>query len=281
MALTKKRKITRAQRSETARRAAATRVANRAATIAAGGPIYLTPWQHDRKNNIERSFTCFPSLPSEIREMIWLASCEPRIIRIRTSGSFGVVGKHARGHDMASTALLVCRESRRVFEPLYPLCFGSLFSPAKTRFNFKLDTVLFDSESGLERFLLILKSHECLNLQRMAIECFVSLYRYSAALALIKQLKELIVIFDVEDMAMKPNPVNPRFVKPMSGELNHNTPMQLYDAFPKWLQKNKKIPSKRIESLDTGSSYYNREPNPDCQGLKVVRKYAWCPPAWW
>ncbi|PBP23977.1 hypothetical protein BUE80_DR005200 [Diplocarpon rosae] len=88
------------------------------------------------------SFTVFPKLPFELRCMIWEASCCSRTIELDYHDIDGFQPRAAN-----PMALQICRESRELIIPLYPLCFGTFFHPARTRFNFVNDTLLVGSDT--------------------------------------------------------------------------------------------------------------------------------------
>ncbi|KAI6712168.1 hypothetical protein JHW43_005299 [Diplocarpon mali] len=71
----------------------------------------------------------------------WKASCSSRTIEFDYDDIDGFTSRAAD-----PKALRVCRESRELIIPLYPLCFGTFFHPARTRFNFENDTLFIGSD---------------------------------------------------------------------------------------------------------------------------------------
>jgi hypothetical protein len=86
------------------------------------------------------SFTLFPNLPFELRSLIWKTSCESRMIEVAYDSYDGFTSNIPH-----PTALEVCQESRNAVINSYPLCFGSIFHPAKIRFNFAIDILYIDN----------------------------------------------------------------------------------------------------------------------------------------
>lgn len=69
-------------------------------------------------------------------------------------------------------ALRTCRESRNAVIDLYPLCFGSVWHPFKTRFNFSLDTLCPDyniSQSDITLLFTTVKD-EVYHLKYLALD---------------------------------------------------------------------------------------------------------------
>ncbi len=86
------------------------------------------------------TFTLFPNLPFELRCLIWKTSCQSRLVEVSYDSSDGFSSNVA--HPIA---LEVCHESRNAVINNYPLCFGSIFHPAKIRFNFATDVLYVDN----------------------------------------------------------------------------------------------------------------------------------------
>lgn len=113
------------------------------------------------------SISFFSKLPIELRTIIWRMTLEPRIVELEycASGFFELYSD--------PPALLVCQDSRNAVIDQYPLCFGTTTQPARTRFNFALDTLYIDYYNIEERITLlfaIFKDHEISGLQRFAID---------------------------------------------------------------------------------------------------------------
>lgn len=153
------------------------------------------------------SFTVFPNLPYELRCMIWEATCWPRVIEIEYDEEAGFT---PRACD--PIALKICKESRDTIIQSYPLCFGSIFHPAKTRFNFSRDTLYIDNglEDNVPHFFSTFGTLETSSLQFLALEdCFneaVLPFEVTLTTQLQKMvtkftaLRELLIVYDVADM---------------------------------------------------------------------------------
>ncbi|KAK6587360.1 hypothetical protein PZA11_000650 [Diplocarpon coronariae] len=154
------------------------------------------------------SFTVFPKLPFELRCMIWKASCSSRTIEFDYDDIDGFTSRAAD-----PKALRVCRESRELIIPLYPLCFGTFFHPARTRFNFENDTLFIgsDMEDTIPHLFGTFTQKEISCLRFLALEnCYnedvevgYGANLSSQLLKLIKRLpslRELLIVHDIEDM---------------------------------------------------------------------------------
>lgn len=109
-------------------------------------------------------------------------------------------------------ALRVCKESRIAIIQSYPLCFGSIFHPAKTRFNFAIDTLYLGNEieDQVPHFFSTFGKPEISGLQFLALEnCYneatlpFEVTMTSQLQTMVKKLtslRELLIVFDVADM---------------------------------------------------------------------------------
>lgn len=152
---------------------------------------------------------------------------------------------------MNPKVLEVCRESRKTVIDSYPLCFGSVFFPAKVRFNFAIDTLFIDNdfEENLPHLFSTFKDAEINGLKHLALEqYYVVGYNLEdgklaeglrRALDSLKSLKEVQVVFDIESLASS------------TLECGDEHPIELYDTLPKELNP---IAS-RIEDLPTMKAF--------------------------
>jgi hypothetical protein len=158
------------------------------------------------------NFTLFPKLPVEIRCMIWTAMCEPRAVELEHDEELETF--YSKAHSAPyPLALEICQESRNAIINEYPLCFGSIFYPATTRFNFKLDTLYISEElwEDLPNLFSLFRENEINNLQHIALdEFYVTQYELEnpwhpaglrRALKALKALKEVQIVFHIRDMA--------------------------------------------------------------------------------
>ena len=77
------------------------------------------------------SFTLFPQLPGEMRDSIWLAAIQPRIVTIRKVES--ELFLHVRSTTPIPPALHVCKDSRNLMVNAgYKLTFGPANPPNDT-----------------------------------------------------------------------------------------------------------------------------------------------------
>ncbi|KAG4433462.1 hypothetical protein IFR05_011066 [Cadophora sp. M221] len=153
------------------------------------------------------SFTVFPNLPFELRCMIWGATCRPRVVELEYDEEDGFT---PRVSD--PIALSICKESRDNTIQSYPLCFGSVFHPAKTRFNFSLDTLYIGNEleENVPHFFSTFGPQEISSLQVLALEdCYnetVLPFEITVTTQLQKMitkftaLRELLIVYDVAEM---------------------------------------------------------------------------------
>lgn len=111
-------------------------------------------------------FTLFPSLPLEIRLMIWSLSPQPRVVEVWLDDEKGFYSNVS-----TPAALSTNRESRSAVIGQYPLCFGS-------RFNFELDTLYFGREmtEHARLFFSSLRDLEITGLRNVAIDAEVKFY---------------------------------------------------------------------------------------------------------
>ncbi|KAH7364109.1 hypothetical protein BKA65DRAFT_129828 [Rhexocercosporidium sp. MPI-PUGE-AT-0058] len=153
------------------------------------------------------TFTVFPNLPFELRCMIWQATCRPRVVELEYDEEDGFTPR-----SPGPIALRVCKESRDNIIQSYPLCFGSIFHPAKTRFNFSLDTLYIGSEleENVPHFFSTFGPLEISSLQVLALEdCYnetILPYEITLTTQLQKMvekftaLRELLIVYDVVEM---------------------------------------------------------------------------------
>jgi hypothetical protein len=149
-----------------------------------------------RGNQEQQAFTRFSDLPIELRAAIWKATLRPRTIEIRyqTPG----------GHGWSSAAKLplaleVCKESRTIISPLYPLCFGGqpgTHSPPRIRINFAIDTVYLPGfmRSFVPHFIGFMNQFELNQLRSLAIHERHLFYDIRRALRSLCGLQELLIV---------------------------------------------------------------------------------------
>lgn len=109
----------------------------------------------------------------------------------------------------APIALQVCKESRELVEEWYPLCFGSIFHPAHTRFNFATDTLFLSSdfEDNIPHFLGVMTEGERAKLSYLAIESdILAVFPFRDVKTPLKQtmtkfvgIKQLLIVSDVTE----------------------------------------------------------------------------------
>ena len=85
------------------------------------------------------SFTLFPLLPVEIRDIIWRLTLPPRTIEVEYRADRGFYTRVT-----TPTALKVCSSSRKAVIDSYTLCFGNILHRPSILFNFSLDTLYFE-----------------------------------------------------------------------------------------------------------------------------------------
>ncbi|TVY17183.1 hypothetical protein LARI1_G003841 [Lachnellula arida] len=155
-----------------------------------------------------RTFTLFPQLPTEIRAAVWKMTLLPRVVEMRYHGISSDQGFTSLAEP--PVALRVCKESRELVIDLYPLCFGSIYHPAHTRFNLSMDILVLgsDFEDFIPHFLGILNERELSKLRYLAIESdILTVFPFrdmktplKRALANFSGLKELLIVQDVAEM---------------------------------------------------------------------------------
>ncbi|KAG4424791.1 hypothetical protein IFR04_002139 [Cadophora malorum] len=153
------------------------------------------------------TFKIFPNLPYELRCMIWEATCLPRLIEIEYDEDEGFTPRNCD-----PIALKICKESRKLIEQSYPLCFGSIFHPPKTRFNFAIDTLYIGNEieEHVPHFFSTFGPLEISSLQVLALEdCYnETTLPFETTLTsqlqrMVKKftgLRELLIVYDVVAM---------------------------------------------------------------------------------
>ncbi|CAG8957640.1 hypothetical protein HYFRA_00010507 [Hymenoscyphus fraxineus] len=118
-------------------------------------------------SNHTSTFTCFPNLPLELRLTIWKLTFPPRIITLtyRQNRCFQPL-------TPTPTSINTNRESRSLFQSLYPMSFGSRMLDPCTPFNASQDTLYLTSESlpFITHFFGILSTSEIRTLRYLAID---------------------------------------------------------------------------------------------------------------
>lgn len=119
------------------------------------------------------SFTLFPKLPIEIRQICWKLSLAARVVEVRfnrTHGFFTPI--------KIPVALRVCKDSRDAVKNLYPLCFGTVVHEPAIVFNFSMDTMYLDADLGPEvvPFIYSWKGFEAQNIQSLAVDRYLDDY---------------------------------------------------------------------------------------------------------
>lgn len=174
-----------------------------------------------------RTFTCFGRLPAELRAEIWKATLEPRIIEMKYDLPEGFYAEH----DIP-VALTVCQESRNILLPHYPLCFGTIFHPAKTRFNFNVDTLYIDNsfEEDIPHLFSAFREVELKELKYVAVDSYFNspddgeefIVHLRRAMRHLKGLEELQIVYDVQILTDRTLGC---------GQEDH--PMEIFDTLPK------------------------------------------------
>lgn len=120
-----------------------------------------------RVSNALTTFTNFGKLPVELRLAIWDKTFLPRAVEINydTSSNQGF-----NSPDDVPSALLVHKESRNHALLHYPLCFGSIWHPAQTRFNLSLDILYISTFTILPHLFGIMTPVETAGLRYIAME---------------------------------------------------------------------------------------------------------------
>jgi hypothetical protein len=190
---------------------------------------------------VPTNFHCFSRLPLELRCEIWKASMEPRVVEISYELPDGFYS-NARLPE----ALTVCRESRNTLLPFYRLCFGTIFHPAKTRFNFDLDTLYIDNafEEDVPHLFSALRGFELKGLKYVALDSYFNgsdshedfqfVAHLKRAMRCLEALKELQIVFDIQVLSERTLGC---------GQEDHT--MEIHDTLPKELQ----IPELKISPL--------------------------------
>jgi hypothetical protein len=154
------------------------------------------------------SFTIFPNLPFELRCLIWKTTCESRTVEIAYDSDDGFTTILD-----PPTALEVCRESRNLLISHYPLCFGSIYHPAKIRFNFSLDTLYLDNslEDDLAHVFSTFREREISSLKYLAIDTYFGTAAFEEdfspfegvkrAVKSLTGLKELLIVYHVDNLS--------------------------------------------------------------------------------
>lgn len=97
-----------------------------------------------------QSFTLFPKLPPEVRDMIWGCTIQPRLVRVRETSSTRAhqaymspdESHHQYSDSPIPYSLHTCRESRAsMIKYGYVLTFGTSSQEPQTWFNFKCDVL--------------------------------------------------------------------------------------------------------------------------------------------
>jgi hypothetical protein len=113
------------------------------------------------------SFELFPTLPTELRDMIWQHTLEPRAVEIQYSVKNGF-------YSTAKTPVVMraCPDSRNAVIKSYPLCFGSILHSPSIVFNFSLDTLYFeiDMQPRITQFLVSMSKTEVESIQPIAVD---------------------------------------------------------------------------------------------------------------
>ncbi|TVY87596.1 hypothetical protein LAWI1_G007529 [Lachnellula willkommii] len=176
------------------------------------------------------SFSLFPELALEIRQMIWKCTLKPRIVELNYREEHGFYSR-----VKAPVALQVCSESRNAVEHLYSLRFGSVLDEPAIRFNFFLDTLYFDIavSEDIIHFLALLKLEEVNHIKYLAIDHLVhalrewsdepmqdSLPALRKAACAMPELKEFLVVYKLDEDYHE------------HGLPSGSGTMQLYEKFP-------------------------------------------------
>jgi hypothetical protein len=197
------------------------------------------------------TFPIFSKLPLELRWQIWHLTLQPRAVEIRYN-------RNTRYRSLCEIppALIVCQESRNAIIRDHPLCFSSVFSTAGTRFNFAIDTLLFNKQiswGGIAWFLKGLKEKELSAIKYLAVyyqltgpSSAYNMYVQNQLLSMAKEaverlpaLTDLFVVFEVVDFMVKPRRCNCKTICGMG--VGHYTLVNgerdnLADKLDSWLQ---------------------------------------------
>ena len=210
------------------------------------------------------SFTVFPNLPFELRCLIWETSCESRTIEIIYDSEEGFLSKVD-----SPIALQVCQESRTHLLHNYPLCFGSIYHPAKIRFNFSIDTLYLDNtiEEEMAHVFSTFREQEISSLKYLAVDNFYGstpieddydpYEGLKRAVKCLRGLKELLVVFHVDNLSTR--------IITCGGD--HN--LSLFDKLPADLDHPKfELPSLSALSLDDYESWELNVPSRPIYGWR-------------
>lgn len=186
-----------------------------------------------------KQFTIFPKLPIELRAAIWEATLIPRTVEIRYQTP------NSHGWSSATelpAALEVCKESREIISPLYPLCFGGKigsYTPPRVRFNFAIDTVYLPgiTRSFVPHFIGIMNHIELRQLRSLAIHERHLFYDIRCALRSLRGLHELLVVCIVGKSYEKD--VN-----------NCRLSVRIFDEVPKGTCLREKLDTKEFQHLN-------------------------------
>ena len=155
-------------------------------------------------------FTLFPTLPRELRDVIWRYTLDARVVEIEFDKDKGFFS-----HAKIPTALKVCQDSRQAVVTSYNICFGSVWYHPRILFNFDLDTVYIDIRlvQYIPIFFSVLSREEMSRIRYMAIDADLELawdYGWNSRLVLdlfgplkgavesMTALAELGVVFELE-----------------------------------------------------------------------------------
>jgi hypothetical protein len=156
------------------------------------------------KSRTPGTFPLFLHLPTELRAAIWKVTLSPRLIEIRYH--------HSKVTEWTSLvelprALDVCRESRAITLPLYPLCFGGSHHPPRIRINFTIDTIYLSGATRyfVPNFIGQMSTFELSNLRSLAIHERHLFYDIRRALRSLGGLQELLIVCIVGRFCEKSN----------------------------------------------------------------------------
>lgn len=152
------------------------------------------------------SFTLFPKLAVEIRDIIWRLTLTPRTVEISYNLNHGFYSR-----VKTPIALRACPDSRRAVIGSYPLRFGSNLHRPSIVFNFSLDTLYFDwGNNRVCQFLVSLSDVELKGIQSIAVHEMSneaidfeyapeddSLDLFKKASHVMPALKEFLIVYDL------------------------------------------------------------------------------------
>jgi hypothetical protein len=166
---------------------------------------------------------------------------EPRVVEITYDLPDGFYST-----ALYPVALTVCQESRKALLPHYALCFGTIFHPPKTRFNFSLDTLYLDNsfEEDVPHLFGAMGERELKGLRYVALDSYFNgsdnngefefVVHLRRAMRCLKSLRELQIVFDVQVMTNRTLGC---------GQEDHA--MEIHEFLPKELQ----LPQLKISAL--------------------------------